>query len=370
MRHSIHSIVVRGWRAVFFALLVFGLLATYMLPAASVWATPNQSPLRQTVPTLTPTPVPSWIWIGRAEGEPADYAPSGVPDFDQKQGDWNAPGQPELWTHCGPVAIADALWWLDSRYEPDSTEPPAVEDGHGLVISLDGWDDHDAQNTVPLVNELAYRLDTNGARTGGDHLGTDVSLLAPALEAYLADQGVQDDYGVTMVVSPAFDQLLAWVRRGDGIILLLGLWEDQGDRWVYLGSRYVAVAGAEPQNRFVAISDPFLDAFESGRVELGRSPSSHAYPHAGNIHNNARFVSQDAYPAVAAQGPGGVWALGSYARSYEEVEGSVGQNRVAGFDVYESYYLGGQIATKADFAVVLSHRTYTMCLPVLLKGAR
>ena len=73
---------------------------------------------------------------------------------------------------------------------------------------------------------------------------------------------------------------------------------------------------------------------------------------------------------MATQGPGGVWALGSYARSYEEVEGSVGQNRVAGFDVYESYYLGGQIATKADFAVVLSHRTYTLYLPVLLKGAR
>ena len=370
MRHSTHSIAARRWRTVFFALLVFGLVATYMLPTDSVWATPNQSPLRQTVPTLTPTPVPSWIWIGHAGGEPADYAPSGVPDFDQKQRDWSAPGQTELWTHCGPAAVADALWWLDSRYEPGSTEPPAVADGHDLVISLDGWDDHDAQNTVPLVNELAHRLDTNGVRTGGDHLGTDVSLMVPALEAYLADQGVQGDYGVLAVASPSFDQLVAWVRRGDGIVLQLGFWEDQGDRWVYLGSHYAAVAGAEPKNRFVAISDPFRDAFESGRVGLGRSPSPHAYPHAGDMHNDAPYVSQDAYSAVAAQGPGGVWALEDYVHSYQEVSGLFDQNLAPAFETYRDYYLGSAITTKVDYAIVLSHRTYTLYLPVLLKGAR
>jgi len=353
---------------VFFALLVFGLLATYMLPTDSVWATPNQSPLRQTVPTLTPTPVPSWIWIGQAGGEPVDYAPSGVPDFDQKQGDWSAPGQPELWTHCGPAAVADALWWLDSSYEPGSTAPPTVQDGHGLVISLDGWDDHDAQNTVPLVNELAHRLDTNGVRTGGDHLGTDVSLMAPSLEAYLADQGVQDDYGVLTVASPSFDQLMAWVRRGDGIVLQLGFWEDQGDRWVYYGSHYAAVAGAEPKNRLVAISDPFRDAFESGRVWMGRSPMDHPYPHVVDVHNDAQYVSQDVHPAADSAGPGGRWALANYVGTYQDVENFVGQNLVPEFEVYQSYYLGGEIHTTVDHAVVLSHRTYTLYLPILLKG--
>ena len=222
---------------------------------------------------------------------------------------------------------------------------------------------------MPLVNELAYRLDTNGVRTGSDHLGTDVSLVQAALEAYLAGQGMQDDYGVQVVVSPTFDQLLAWARHGDGIVLLLGFWEDQGDRWVYLGSHYVAVAGAEPKNRFVAISDPFLDAFESGRVWMGRSPMVHPYPHAADVHNDAQYVSQDVYPATDTEGPGGTWALGSYAGTYEDVENFVGQNMVAEFKAYESYYLGCEITAAVDHAVVLSRTTYTLYLPVLLKGA-
>jgi len=189
MSHDRHSTSARRWRTIFFTLLMLGLLVAYTLPANSVWATPNKSPLRQTVPTLTPSPVLSWIWIGHTLGNPKDYAPSGVPDFDQKQWDWSALGQLEVWTHCGPAVVADALGWLDSRYELGSDTSPAIQDGHDLVVSLDRWDDHDAQNATPLVNELAYRPDTNGVRTGSDHLGTDVVLMEPAWEAYLADRG-------------------------------------------------------------------------------------------------------------------------------------------------------------------------------------
>jgi len=41
-----------------------------------------------------------------------DYAPSGMPDFDQRQGgtyQWQDPAGGQ-WSHCGPVAVANSLW--------------------------------------------------------------------------------------------------------------------------------------------------------------------------------------------------------------------------------------------------------------------
>ncbi len=65
-------------------------------------------------------------------GRLADYAPAGLPDFDQQQADWLAPDSRQ-WTHDGPAALADLLWWRDAAAEPGATAPPAVADGHRLV---------------------------------------------------------------------------------------------------------------------------------------------------------------------------------------------------------------------------------------------
>jgi hypothetical protein len=53
-------------------------------------------------------------WQGYVKPSYPDYAPSGMPDFDEKQDLWGpAPG---VYTWCGPVAVANSLWWLDSEY--------------------------------------------------------------------------------------------------------------------------------------------------------------------------------------------------------------------------------------------------------------
>ncbi|MBM4432342.1 MAG: hypothetical protein FJ026_18640, partial [Chloroflexi bacterium] len=293
---------IRRQRAWFVIVSLSALLALVAIPSGSVvWATPQQSPWRQTIPTLTPTPIPSWVWIGQAGANPLDYAPSGMPDFDQRQSEWRDPAPAGVWTHCGSVAVANVLWWLDSRSEPGSTPPPQVSDGCELVPSFGDWDDHDAQNVVPLVNDLATRLGTN--QTGGAR-GTDVDMMLPALQTYLAEKSLQNAYKVTLTASPSFDQLLSWVQSGKGVVLLLGFWEWQGDRWVYLGAHYVAVAGIEPVNRYLALSDPFRDAWEAREAVLGRSPVSHLYPHDAEMHNDAQYVSHDAYHMLTAEGPG------------------------------------------------------------------
>jgi len=373
MNRSSGRIPIRWQPTIFLTLSLLVLAFLYLLPAASVvWATPQQSRLRQTVPTLTPTPIPSWLWIGRAGDNAVDYAPSGMPDFDQKQADWHDGASPQVWTHCGPVAVVDVLWWLDSWSEPGSSAPPAVHDGHALITSLGDWDDHDVQNVVPVVNDLAARLDTH---TSGERPGTDVSSLVPALQTYLEDIGLQDAYTVTMASSPSFGQLFTWVQKGSGVVLLLGFWEWQGDRWIYLGGHYVAVAGAEPVNRYIALSDPFRDAFEAGEAVLGRSPVTHAYPHGVDVHNDAQYVSQDAYRVVATEGPGGMWALNGYVHypnAYHQVRNFIGQNVTPDLGSYRGDYEGAAITTKVDYAIVLSRKpdSYTLLLPIILKRVR
>lgn len=122
----------------------------------------------------------------------ADYAPSGMPDFDQRQWgtyNWSNFG---IWSHCGPVAAANSLWWYDSAYETDTTPPPALTDNFNLTTSYNPgvWDDHDPQNVQPFVEHLAYLMDTDGRRTGQPHLGTNVTDLQTGIAQYLAWTGV------------------------------------------------------------------------------------------------------------------------------------------------------------------------------------
>jgi len=133
------------------------------------------------------TPPSPWYW------KPAqvDYAPSGVPDFDQRQGgtyQWK--DQWGAWSHCGPVAVANSLWWLDSEFEPNPIPPPIINDGFPLVQTYGQWDDHDPLNVPWLVEHLAYLMDTDGRRTGLVHSGTNVHDMEAGLAHYLSWTGV------------------------------------------------------------------------------------------------------------------------------------------------------------------------------------
>jgi hypothetical protein len=121
-----------------------------------------------------------------------DYAPSGMPDFDQRQDAW-ASGP---WTWCAPTAVANSLWWYDSKYESNPIPPPAMIDNYPLVTSYNPgvWDDHDPQNVQPLIVHLAYLMDTDGQRTvpggGAAHSGTWVWDMQAGIAHYLSWTGV------------------------------------------------------------------------------------------------------------------------------------------------------------------------------------
>jgi hypothetical protein len=244
------------------------------------------------------------------KSEYPDYAPSGMPDFDQKQNGWFDPASGK-WTFCGPVAVANSLWWLDSEFEPGTVPPPTVSDGFGLVIPYGFWDDHDVNNVQPLVNDLAGYMHTSLA------FGTEVHDMKQGIDQYLTDKGMHGYFYSHLLKQPAFEEVEIEVEKCQDVVLLLGFWQEDppgSGMWWRTGGHYVTVAGVDSSAFWVALSDPYIDAFEAGLVP-GRSPVPHPYPHPPEVHNDAQFVSHDMYwAAMPSPSPGGLWGFPDYSQ--------------------------------------------------------
>ena len=317
--------------------------------AGETWALVDDVSL--CVSAVTPGDVPGQCWL---PGGAADYAPSGLPDFDQRQGGWQS-ADTSRWTHDGPAAIADLLWWRDSQEETGATPPPAVADSYPLVSSYGDWDDHAARNVRPLIADLASQMGTAGT-------GTDLDDLVAGLNGYLAARGLADDYSVTVQASPSYDWVREEAKQNRQVLLLLGFWEMQPAQgatqaaWRRLGGHYTAVAGAACTADGVALSDPFRDGAEfgwPGRV-VPFGVHGHASGMAQEIHNDARYVSHDFYGITRTTSG---WGPKGYTRGFEEVANFFGLNfSPAQEEKRASAYLGGDLLTLVDYALVLAPR--------------
>lgn len=319
------------------------------------WAT---AILSQTDP---PPESPDWYW---KSGGWTDYAPNGVPDFDQKQDMWDNPPGGGNWSYCGPVAAANSLWWFDSKFEPSPVAPP-VNDNYYLVTSYQGGvDDHDPMNVggmgqPGLVDHLACYFDTDGIRTGGLQVGTEVHDMAYGLQQYLYNDpshpcyipgrsnggSYYDDYHVQLVKMPTWEWVVEEVERSEDVILLLGFWQDQNpdpgmEEWARLGGHYVTVAGIDSTNGQIAFSDPYTDAAEfgaPGRV-LSGTLTPHNPPHPGltSVHNDAGNVSHDIYSVtLVPTSPAGLWEIEGYPYDLNFARQNVPQEFVAILSDYD-----------------------------------
>jgi len=252
-------------------------------------------------------------WYFKASYE--DYAPRGVPDFDQRQDNWINPAK-GTWTWCGPLAVANSLWWFDSKFEPNPVPPPTINDGFALVTSYDSaWDDHDPNNVEPFVNELAWLMDTDGQRTGSTHSGTKVSDMEAGIEEYLTNKGLDSMFYVKTVKAP--DEVLTSeeVLMSEDVTLLLGFWQEDEGQWIRVGGHFVTVPGVNPPTS-IAFSDPIKDNAEHGYPGRVIPPPPHPHNSAPPypLHNNASYVSYDFYDfdPAAPSCPGGIWGPKNY----------------------------------------------------------
>jgi uncharacterized repeat protein (TIGR01451 family) len=300
----------------------------------------------------------NWATFYWKPGPWEDYAPSGLPDFDQRQANWFTPTS-AISTHCGPVAMANSLWWFDSKFETlTGTMPPVISDTYRLITSYNRlqWDDHYFSNVVPLVDNLANNY--FGTNQGGI-LGTNVISMFYGTQRYLRDRGLWDDYAVTLVISPSFKWVADEVMRSEDVILLLGFWEDidpgPGYYWVRVGGHFVTVAGVDPATNRIAFSDPATDNAEAGgqgRVLSGTLIPHQPIPgHGSTIHNDAGNVSHDIYPAVTTNSPGGTWGPELY--PWEKLEANFGANPHPEFPT-EPYLPGPLIQIEVEFALAVS----------------
>jgi len=254
-----------------------------------------------------------------------DYAPSGMPDFDQRQDDWGQnPDTLWRWTYDGPVALANCLWWFDSKYQdlvgPGSPQPPAINDDFPLVWAYGGWDDHDTVNVVELVEDLAWRMDTDGQRTGDGGLGTNVFEMEAAIAEWLLETGTESIFYKHTKKAPDFHWIADEIERSQDVILLLGFWQNIGTPtypiWVRMGGHWVTCAGVNSAQLTLAISDPFYDEAEQGAPGRVRDGILVPHPHGGHgheVHNDAGNISHDAYQVLIDHlTPGGPWSLPDY----------------------------------------------------------
>ena len=342
-----------------------------------------------------------------------DYAPSGVPDFDQRQDNWN--NSAGAWTWCGPLAVANSLWWFDSKFEPNPVPPPTVNDGFQLVTAYGAWDDHDSLNVEPFVNDLAWFMDTDGQRTALSHSGTRVRDMEAGIAQYLQDRALNplgdangdgrvdgDDETIVLnamgsapgqpnwdlaadlngdnwvdpldldlvllhqgetwgkfyektVKKPSFDYVAEQVEKSEDVVLLLGFWQNQSGNWVRFGGHFVTVAGVDSLNLNISFSDPARDDAELGfpGQVIPPAPHSHSSTPPFPLHNNASYVSHDSYARESSPSPGGDWGPRDYNRSIGIIENFIGQNFPEEFeqDPYDSLL---PVYVEVEYAVIVS----------------
>jgi len=295
-------------------------------------------------------------------GDWIDYAPSGVPDFSQCRAAWSRPGEPGQWTYAAPTALADALWWLDSVAEPAPRPPATPSDGHGLVTFYPVFgparDDHAAANVAPLVEDLAFRVNTDGRRQGDAVLGTRWEDLVAGARKYVDDRRLGGRYQTQTAWAPDVAWVQARAARNAGIVLLLGVWEDQDGEWRRVGGHYAAVAGVGEGSDWLALADPLADGAALGGP--GRAVPPDAGPHgcrtAPLAHDDAGIVAHDAYRLAGEPGlPGGRAVLADYftAASAGEAAAFRGQNPAAGLAGHAAAWRRGAVVMAMDAALAI-----------------
>jgi len=142
-----------------------------------------------------------------------NYAPRGMPDFDQKQNNWKDPVY-SGWTFCGAVSVANIFWYMDSFYSnsngylgdnedlfplvsdynaPGNPIPGPNRDDHNFnnvndLISI--WDHDNRIFGNELIERIAWYVDTNGCRTGRNLWGTQLNYMYQGVSEWLKDIGL------------------------------------------------------------------------------------------------------------------------------------------------------------------------------------
>jgi len=238
-----------------------------------------------------------------------NYAPKGLPDFDQRQDHWMSETGiwfflRGVWSFCAPTSLSDILWWFDSKHEDPQGVPgdgkddyPLVRDYHAPGTPDPGpfSDDHNFNNVndplsswnlgqgqKELIESVAWYCNTNFCRFRiiPGFSGTYPRSLEQGAKRWIKDAGLQDHYKVEALWNPSFSTICDRLLHNDGVIVDLLFYNPKGILIHKYVGHYVAVAGINPEGS-IAFSDPIQN-----KMNPGPTPAD---------HNDASAVSYDIY---------------------------------------------------------------------------
>lgn len=277
-------------------------LITFFLPMVSVYLVSSVSLTQSSQNTSKD----GWYYL------PAypNYAPEGLPDFDQRQDHWKASEGiwryvGGLWSFCGPSCLADIFWWFDSKHEDPAGVPGDGNSSYPLVKDLQApgtptpgpfSDDHNFNNvndaTSPwqrgkgqkeLIEQLAWYCNSDYCRYPFIRgvFGTFQKYLEAGAWQWIVDAGLQDQYHIQAVYHPEFSFICDHIQHNDAVIVLFLFYRQHASVFpTFRISHYCTVAGVNPAG-YIALSDPIQNT-----QNPGPSPAQ---------HNDAGIVSHDSY---------------------------------------------------------------------------
>lgn len=233
----------------------------------------------------------------------SNYAPSGLPDFNQRQ-DANWTNLQGKWSWCAPTSVANVLWWFDSKHSDPNGLPGDGNDTFNLVRDYNTLvapnpgphsDDHNFNNVNDLqtswqgdeqncefIELFAWYANVDFCRVNSEWFkilaykaiggGASSFRLAWGINTWMKDAGLKNSFKVNIIFRPSFSTINERLRNNEGIIL--GTASIDPDGWGHC----VAVAGVNSDG-YIAISDPSRDI---------KNPSSDP-----TEHNDASIVSHD-----------------------------------------------------------------------------
>jgi len=231
-----------------------------------------------------------------------NYAPSGMPDFSQKQSNWNRVDGSWYW--CGRLAEINLIWYIDSKYSDPNGFPgdgidtyPMVRDYHAPSEPDPGpyTDDHNSNNVDDRTTlwEEMDSLDDYELVERHYYLGQ--------TPGWFEDVGLSTEYiyGSKPTRTSSFAEFYDMFLSGDYYLTMaIQGWEDG----VYTYRHSVTLAGISIEKMRIKVCDPADD-------RSNKTSSNPTY-----LHNNASLVSHDQYEIIldSPYPMTGSWSLYSF----------------------------------------------------------
>lgn len=268
-----------------------------------------------------------------------EYAPCGLPDFDQKE---KEAMHPEIGPFDGPTATANCLWWMVSAgmLEPfwKYQDPPRP----------DCWMHPD--NVPFLINELADYMKLGDCGVTPEQLDAGLEELAYDKLLFFTHEEIQ---------APTWEEIEYNCRISQDVLLLLGFWyiedisgEPPETTWTRIGGHWVTVAGVDQVHGLLKISDPDLDAAEMGMAPgiVCSNPRFIPHDHGADpfCHNDAGNVSHDIYPVMPSITPCGEVMLVGYPYLELDLNKYLGHNLNPGC---EAVYIQPEVIPQVEIFV-------------------